>query len=879
MTDPFKAIVRGEPSTETSTYKPHELMRDFYSRTNMSREEWADELTAIRGDKLEAEKIGKWLSVAEPPVAADRRVFTAFLRKVCFHRVADQWEQAFADCWARHSAVSGDASEVFKRHARWIRHRQEQNVLGEDFPLPRIYVPIQVLLDGVRDGFEETDKTYDQSFLEKFASRGLPKRFREHADKVNWLFIKGGPGSGKSALAQMLAHDLCGKRSLYTVFIRGTRLAGEQRIIDGDLPAMIRDDISAIDFIDRFRGTSRKTLVLIIDGLDEFGTSAVTNKKALDILTDIQRAAEQLVGDGKTVRIIAFGRDTVTRAIADAFRERSQMFEMGDLSGEVDHDGDYSFRYGPDLRGDWWNKFCLARGITTTDEIPDFLSSRAHSLHNLGREPLLAYLISKSSWPPMETANGQEVLEHINAHAANKNRNEIYADIINRVRSGDDWKDDVGERLPQSRFLAVLQYMALAAWQNGTLRAVSLKGIDLVIPDDETREDFRFLVRELGGNTPAALLTAFYYRYQRQYQETGIVASRSDYEIEFTHRTFAEYLLAIFLFDEFEKLLDCLERHVPVAEREAAQQRWLSVAMAGAQSREIASFALDEARLRLQRRCMTVWSKSKEAMEQVQHLATLADVESPWLEAVSNLERLNRATSAIFLFWGAVNRANFERTGEHSLYDGGAGSFEFYDFQMNTTPYSLGTSADSVADDPQPDTFSVHALSGVHWGGAELPGYYASGGDVANSVFQQCAFEPSTWTSVDFTDVEFDGCNFRRSRFHRFGFIRRQDKGSNYDQSSFNQGRIVEADYDDISAEQCSYIGVHFVNCNFREVLCDRSNFYDCSFTNCQFDETSFDNCMFAMTRFNRCTFIESPFVACDFEESDFNECDGVENK
>lgn len=867
-----KATIRVAPSEEAHGYAADQLFRDFINRSNLTETEWADALTSLALQKISETKVGAWMTSPAPPDAKARAAIAELINHLCHYQVADDWLKIFNDCWARFAANNGDKGEIFKRHHRWIDQRYKQPILGEPFTLSDIYVPISIINSKTRSDFDTSVDAYDEKQLKRFATHGLPKRFGSTASAIDWVFVKGGPGSGKSALAQTLAYSLSKVQSMYTVFIRGTRLNSE---VSGNwdlLPKVIDDSFSAVDFIGAFCDAPRQKMTLIIDGLDEFGTQAANDGKALDALNRIHKAKEQAARRGKTLRVIAFGRDTITTAIAQAFRDRSQVFEMGDLSGQLLLPNGDIAEYSPQLKTDWWDKLASAKQLGAVSEYPNYLLDLEHPLFDLAREPLLAFLIAKSSWPEERENTNQAVVRFLDQHVAKKNRNEIYADIINRVRSGDDWKEVVQARLPQARFLNVLRHMALATWHNATLRAVSIREIKRTVGNNEiVLADLGHLLQELGGDTPVTLLTAFYYRYQPKLIEHGIHLDADYFEIEFTHRTFVEYLLATFLLDKFETLLNRFQDSNNNLD-EIALTTWLKFTQSVMQTREIANFVLDEARLRYPGYASLRWKYSRDVFDHLMNLRDLSVIEIE-LGGITVAERLSSSAAALMLCYGTINRAHFEVTGERTVFEESGNVFGEYQFQSCFVPYSLGRDGDG----PTPDTFSVHALSGIEWEEAELPGFYASGGEVFGSKLKSCVFEASTWASVTITETDLDDCSFRRSRLQDFMLVRSSNLGSDFSQSTFSQGRIDQVKFEDSSAEQTTFIGVNCVTSDFNEVTFDYSNFYDCSFRNCTFDGCSFDKTLVSSSHWESCKFIDCTFEGWDTETTDFVDCDGLD--
>lgn len=859
MDSEFSSGVTTLPPVEAAHYSPAQLMRDFLSRCGMTDLELSEEFDAIASARrgISEVLVGSWRALDKPPSLAARRAFRQMLRHLCSARVAPAWDAAFVDCWARFEAARGNLRRLFTAHHQWIRARYAQPVIGEAFPLSRIYVPIRILPGGLRDRSLGAGAARDEAFLRDFALRPGGAAEAEGAD---WLFVAGGPGSGKSALALTLAQRLSRVRGGFTLFFRGTRIGGETHIPGETLPKRVDDTIAVSHYFKAFRGTSESRLTLILDGLDELGAQSYAERRVLEVLAEIRSEIALTQAHGKAVRVIVFGRQTVMRLAADCFEGQCVLCEMGDLSGRLEAEGE-EIRYGEDLRRLWWARYAGAKGIDGTVAIPRYLTDPGESLFALSREPLLAFLIAKSAWPEAgslpQGAGAAEIVARIDRQTSQRNRNEIYAEIIERVRRGDDWNRAVAPPLRHGDFVDVLQHMAVATWRNGTLRSASLKGIRQVIERSAPAliGKFERLQCDLGDTGDPTLLTSFYYRYQRAPFARGLAGNARDYEIEFTHRTFAEYLLTTFLFDEFERLMLAHGPGRPEAERAAAERRWIAMVMAGPQAREIGRFARDEALLRFDRQSWQVWNRAKAVSGLVQRLARVAPEEAPvWVSEVSTSERLQRACGALLLFWGALNQVRHAR-GAAPAGLGSPCAFGSDDFRAATPRYTLNCGVDTGIGAPVPDTFSVQALSGVFWDGGELPGYYASGGEVTGAQFALCCFESGVWSAVDFSGVRFTSCNLRRSRFVSAAFSQCRFEHSSCAQSTLREARICDTTFVDQDFSQARFCGMRFIGCRFEDTRFDRADFEACSFETCSFEACSFDQGNLVMLAWRDCVF------------------------
>ena len=871
MNKDYRNMISTAPPNEAGSFSPGQLMRDFMSRVGLSDLEVSEEIssTSYGGRSISSELVASWSNISKPVSRQCRRPLRDFIRHICHHKVATLWDEEFVNCWARFEAANGNARRIFIEHHRWIKRRFAANVVGENFPLRDIYVPIHILPKGVREGTNPEIVAYGETFLRDFA-------VKQSDHSVDWVFVTGGPGSGKSALALNIAQLLAGERKGFTLFFRGTRFDGQSYIPDEDLPDVVDDRISIKHYFEQFRRTSEDRMTLIIDGLDEIGTQSYAEPRVLEVIKSVRAEISLAKSFGKSVRVIVFGRDTVTRMVADKLASLCLLFEMGDLSGElVDARGERVI-YGEELRGIWWRKYLKAKGLEPDEKLPRYLDDPTESLFDLSKEPLLSFLIARSAWPapPYDV---KSVVDQIDRHTSQKNRNQIYSDIIEKVRKGEDWGDLKSELLPSADFTDILQHMAVATWQNGTLRAVSIKEIQDVIKngDPSLIRKFEKLQQNLGDDGDPTLITSFYYRFQDRPMSQGLIGNPRDYEIEFTHKTFSEYLLTTFLFDEFEALMLAHGTGSSEVAQASAQRRWMAYVMSGPQQREIGLFARDEAVLRLEKYDWSIWNRAKSVSTLMKSLIQLEDApHGTWFSKVSSSERLQRSLAALMLFWGALNQARYAQS--HVRLKIEKTTFDGPDFHLSTPSFTLNKAGSAVTGDPFPDTFSVSALSGITWEDGDTPGYYASGGEITGSHFARCAIEGSVWSSVFFVQVRFLSCNISRSRFvlSPMEDCRLEDTTATH--SVFKDALILETELENVDFEQSTFSGIRFMKCDFTDVQFDRCSFHNCEFVDCTFDECSFDQANFSLVIMRQCRFSECSFGKADFEGETIEGCHGL---
>lgn len=864
--------------TQVSSY-----MRALRDRCGLTVDQFIFEISKHHPNEISLDTVNSWLNADKPVSFRYRKAFFTFLQKALPADEANTWEQEFIDLWQAYAAETQNHDAVFRKHHKWINQRYNRPLMGEDFPLSSIYVPIKLTAYGMRTGIEELDQVFSEDDLVDFAKQGFIKSNRKADKDVDWVFIKGGPGSGKSALAITIAARLSKKKTMATVFLRGSHLTAEKNTEIPTNTKYLDDSIHLRDFFANFIKSSKKKMTLIIDGLDEIGTVNIRNEQSiLDIVEEIRQQSALLTSHDKTFRALVFGRETLTEIAAKSFKSNIRLFEMGDLSGALGHSRMTSHCYDIDRRGEWWAKYAIAKSLETGEAVPQFLTDQTHGLHEISREPLLIFLIIRTAWPISNSDQPnslQKVVEAINAYAENKNRNEIYEDIINRVRHGHEWKEDVRDSPTPVDFLRVLRHMALATWHNGTFKAVTIKGIKEVIHDDRTSQAFERMLVELGQESDASLLTAFYYRFEERAFEAGQSSHIDDFEIEFTHKTFAEYLVTTLLFDGFEQILSDSIYNVSDAQRAQNQQHFVSQVMAGAHSKEIMKFALDEVRIRYANRPWREWQKATRLVTEIQCLKDVNPAsDEHWVSQVSTRDRLQHASQVMMLFCGCLNRVRYEQTEVRTEYDENEYGFESYELQLLASAYTLGQFVDGVEmGDTGPESFLTAAFSGVKWAEADFPGLYLCGGELFGSEFKDCVFEGLVWNDVEIQSVEFNGSSLRRGKFQNTYFDKASLNSCWLHQSRLHDSFFQESSLRDVRFDQSEFLHVHFVECEIRGMSFCRSDFKECEFVNCKFVGCDFEAVLFDDTVFENCTFEGLQTEDSQFSQATFKNCSGHE--
>lgn len=866
-------IVRNPPPGHEE-FAPSVLLLDLVSRLGVSQAEFLEALDTQFDKPISPETGTKWFRHNGPVGPAYRTGFFKLLKYACDPERFKPWRDAFEDCWAAKDRVVRFHDQHLKAHHAWIDARYRKNLPGETFALSELYVPLTLLPFGHSEGLAELDQIFSEADLETFARKGLRQAKVKVHRESDWAFIKGGPGSGKSALALTLAQRFTKRRNVAVLFLRGSHLAGEKRKLGEHDTGIVNDTIEIDDLIACCQKSSKSHLLLVIDGIDEFATdSAHAQQTVADTLNQIRLKCELLRGDGMTFKALVFGRNTVTDAVAKSFQARILPLEMGNLMGCHGPSRAMSYCYDEDLRPEWWRNYLLAKGCSNAAPVVNFMADPEHSMHELSREPLVLFLIMRTAWPDAETS-ATAARDAVNAYADFSNLNALYADIIDRIRRQDDWKEGSLAYLGPGEFTAVLRYMALACWHNGSFRSASVAGIRQSIDRPEIAQAFNTLLNTVGHATPEILVTAFYYRFERIKADQSRRFDTDEFMVEFTHRTFAEYLIATLVFDRFETALDAFLEfdrtcHAQGEELARALDGFIRTVMHGPPNFDLVDFLYNEAEIRLPQRDWATWRKTMELISVTESFSSFGDQSlSLFVPEPSVIERLDRARLFLIVIFGCLVRAHFGATQERTVYQDNVTGLESYDLSRLQTKYSTHAHEEGGPDEViEPESLISVALSGVEWRLSSCPGLYLSGGGLEHSVFEECSFEGALWHNFQAKHLELRDSILNRARFETTSFDHTNFTGGylrhSYLRDCFFQDSAIEGVY----WEHSSFESVHFVDVTLQGVYFCRSSFNDCEFIDCTIEGCDFESALFTECEFKGCTFTENRTESSNFDD------------
>lgn len=831
----MRRIINIPPPLDFASFSPSELFRFFFQIGHWTEDSFSDEFQAYtRGQLVSTVTISKWKNKDVIPTRYSGSFFK-LIDNIVEPEIARNWVTAFETVWALHSAgrtqtipqteASSFSDTIRSQHIKWIQSLYSEKSSDDMFSPSDIYVPLQLSeLGNISSGPQDIGDIIN--FVNETANDSVGR---------DWIFISGGPGSGKSMTALHMASALC-EENIFPIFLRGSRISNIDIDIN-DPKQLIGDPFSIKSFLEHFRASSFETACLIIDGLDEIGRTTQGSSAALSqVISDLKTEQAACAAHDKTLRIIAFGRDAhILFSSNQVSSDTSRYFALLSLDGTLrgsDYDVDYI--QGQDLRSNWWAKYLTATGNIIDPSLPDFLSTEYDDFSDFGSDPLLTYLICHTALADCHDNSFTHLPhERVNELTYMSNKNEIYRIIVDRLSRG------VNQDLNVQRFQSVLQHIALAVWHNGDSGEVPLQTAYDGIHDEEIKASLRALnlPKSSTQSPPDILITAFYYRLVEDETTPGKNV------IEFTHKTFSEYLVSTLLFDRFTRLVSTFTNK---SEFEDALSDWVNASCVGSHSPALADFCQKEASLRFEALSGLDWDIALTLCRD--HI----DGKLFHGPGASSIAQIQHSSSLLFFLWSCLNLERQKRTGERFKLFQNAHEFKSIDLKSLQSSNSLNFKSGSrVEPILQNQTFLTHSLSGTHLKSADMSQLSFNLGHIENPICEDINFAMTHWSHVKITAASFTRSVFQQVIFHQWQVTDTDFSNCFFQGSRFQGATFSTCHFNDTFFSQCHFSDVEFVSSDLENVVFDR-----CVFTQCEFSRNN-DTAHSFNTQFRHCTFID----------------------
>jgi uncharacterized protein YjbI with pentapeptide repeats len=476
-----------------------------------------------------------WMAEHTPRDASTKNVtpdaVAARFRSYFLFALNDEWN-GNRDYSSLEEAVEGKFARAAWKERQWHRYHAhlqavvDEPMFDESFGLAQVYQPL-------RAAFQEPlpcpPGDEPQQCLVVVDLMTEITEWLSGSSDMGMRVVSGGPGSGKSSFARMLAARLAAEGEWHVLFIRLHEFD-----LKGDLVASLWQWIQKtgwlVDYNPLDRNGERK-LFLIFDGLDEIERRGKALFEVAQAFVDEVRLGLPITVD-RDVRALITGRQVVIQQREASFRYHAQMLSVMDYLPvpQSEHLRLCAPASREDQRVAWWRAYGIASG-QSFDGIPAPVVRP--ELNELTAQPLLNYLVARTY------QRHPELVAELN------NLNDLYAQLLRDVYTGGWGEGQARSRgsLTEAEYFDVLEEIAIAAW-HGDSRSATVGDIT-----DRCKEAGLFPLLEqfqTGAEDGAtSLLVSFFF-------QRGIHSDQDTYE--FTHKSFGEYLTARWLVALAEKL-------------------------------------------------------------------------------------------------------------------------------------------------------------------------------------------------------------------------------------------------------------------------------------------------------------------------------------
>lgn len=521
--DEFHSNVHAASFNGLSKEITFQVNRDFFENPN------SEELATLLKPDVE-----KWLSsigISESDISN----IVIRLPAIFVRSLHEEWVSNAAYYSEILEAVESPFTGAAIMEQEWVRYRAhlvsvaEDRVFDESFSLRQIYI-------SPRCYFYEKQNRSDQvrSFTPDGRRRDEPIKVLQwaHAEIEAWIAkqdrdfairtIAGGPGSGKSSFAKIIAADLAllGRRVLFVPLHQVDLEMGISRALSNYFT-------EAGHFSDDpLNSAGTEPAILILDGLDEIQMQGrAAQEAAQGFVGDLIRFIDRKNTASCQILTLITGRDLAVQSAEGSMKLESQVlhlaaYYLGEKAEASFRDDDNIFAI--DQRDQWWARYASLTG-QSYDAMPDSL--RVGELNEVTSQPLLNYLVALSH------RRGMKLDETTNI-------NSVYEDLLRAVytRGWARHSHPSVKDVAYESFVRLLEEVALSVW-HGAGRTTTLAEVEAYCNQSKVGALLPSFESGVSSGV-SSLLLAFYFR-QKGRRDDG---SKT---FEFTHKTFAEYLIAL----------------------------------------------------------------------------------------------------------------------------------------------------------------------------------------------------------------------------------------------------------------------------------------------------------------------------------------------
>ncbi len=850
------------PPKAYETFRPSELFRFFFQIGRWTEESFSLEFqNYARGKSISTVTVNKWKNKNVIPTRYTASFFK-LIEGLFETDIADQWVVAFETVWAHQAArpkqvlISNNnvpapstiSDQIYRQHADWIQTEYSRYIMGESFSVGDIYVPLQLI-----EEHPNACVLYEPQDLESFAETGW-----RGEENVDWTFINGGPGSGKSILALHLANRLS-TSDIFSIYMRATKLSSISIDIT-DPTQHVTDAFSLDSFLLHFRASSYSTACVILDGIDEISVSDETSHLKRDELFSRLKSEQEICSlHGKTLRAILLGRAEITNKVSQQ-HSKVKVLRMVAMDGQVKLSNTQAVdQVGRDLRAQWWSNYISAKKLAPCTNLPEFLCAEYNEFSEFGAEPLLAHMICRTAFsedpPDRSIRPANEIVDQITYE---KNINSIYRKILKHLKQQDILNGSASETINLENPISthLLQCISLASWHNGGQKNLTPIQIKAYIQDNKTRQEIRSLM-----SSYVTLHAAFPERKSAGFNH-HIGKKKNGITLGFTHQSIVEYVLSTLFLDAFVTLITAFNSQDNFNE---AIFHWITLCQTGPQESSLATFCQNEAALRYDSLIKLDWN------------AALTLLKEPFLSNEFNgstknlpdfIDQIKSAGSFIFLIWSALNVERYKRENVSFLFSDTEGTFGPADLRRIQLSTAMSSGMETLTDAPlYVPNFLAHSLSAIHLTSADMSRLSFNTGYIENTICDETNFAMTSWNHIRIMSSVFKRSFFQHTAWYMTELLGNIYRDCLFQFSSLRKVNFFDTRIKDTQFAQCHFTDVDFSLVNMSGVIFDR-----CIFVNSRFNFTSFQNASHA-ANFRHCTFVDMEAEFNQIPESMLEDC------
>ncbi|ROO74914.1 pentapeptide repeat-containing protein [Vibrio crassostreae] len=709
--------------------------------------------------------------------------------------------------------------QQWKRYSLWLQEQANKPVFDEAFGLQQVYV-------NLRGYYKEkiVTKNEDKELLgEKFERHVVDV----HKDIESWVenfdssipvkVISGGPGSGKSSFAKVLAADIARKSpGIHVLFIPLQHFD-----ITSDLLSAVDDFIRTVKHLstnplDCSYGSQR--LLVIFDGLDELAMRGKTaSESALEFVNEVDSKftifnAQQ----GLKRQALITGRDIAVQASETKLRKHHQILNLLPYYVNKKEHHKYQDPDGLltlDQRELWWAKYSEAKGLSNKI-LPSNLQS--FSLEPITSEPLLNYLVALT------------YLEGNIDFKKDVTLNTIYSSLLQSVHQR-QWESSGQHKgacgLDFDDFERVLEEISLAIW-HGHGRTATSTEIEKACKANKLTQNLE-LFKESAKKGLSRLLTAFYFR------ESDAMLG-TDNTFEFTHKSFGEYLIS----RRIKRQVDIAHRGLVsfdsgseyAPDEEKTLINWIEICGSSPIDKYIFKFLKNEIGL-----CTDNVNDWQKTFSRLINRSLRKDLPMTKLQVLSfsdmkyHARNTNEALFAVYASCALATKQRINFIPESETINIGNWlselSKEINGSSRNTLRQSL-CYCDFIGSDFTMTDLTNSDLTGTDFSNSRLVVTMLNGSSGHNCLFDRV----NGYRSI-FYRVNLSNCSFYRAKLAA---------------SDMNGCRIIDSDFSYADLSEAALETSNFENCNFSNAKFTGSNLNHASFDHCNFSGVDFTGLSFS---------------------------------